>query len=32
MVNTTDEMVTASVDGHRIELSAYETRWVTAQP
>ena len=30
MVNTTDETVSASVDGQRIELSAYETRWVTA--
>ena len=30
MVNTTDETVSASVDGQPIELSAYETRWVTA--
>lgn len=30
IVNTTDETVSASVDGQRIELSAYETRWVPA--
>ena len=32
IVNTTQEMISASVDGRWIELSAYETRWVTAQP
>ncbi|HME77077.1 MAG TPA: xylan 1,4-beta-xylosidase, partial [Mycobacterium sp.] len=32
IVNTTDERISASVDGRRIELSAYETQWVTAQP
>ena len=32
IVNTTDKRISASVDGRRIELSAYETQWVTAQP
>jgi hypothetical protein len=30
MVNTTDKTISASVDGRRMELSAHETRWVTA--
>jgi len=30
IVNTTDEVISASIDGRRIELSAYETRWITA--
>ena len=30
IVNTTDKRISASVDGRRIELSAYETQWVTA--
>jgi hypothetical protein len=30
IVNTTDETISASVDGRQIELSAYETRWITA--
>jgi hypothetical protein len=30
VVNTTDEGVAATVDGHRIALAPYETRWFTA--
>jgi len=32
IVNTTDKTISASVDGRHIELSAYQTRWVMAQP
>ncbi len=32
IVNTTDKRISASVDGRQMEWSAYQTRWVTAQP
>ncbi|QRY48441.1 xylan 1,4-beta-xylosidase [Mycolicibacterium boenickei] len=32
IVNTTDKKVRSVVDGRQIEFSAYETRWITAQP
>lgn len=32
MVNTTDKAVSASIKGRRIELSPYQTRWVTPSP
>lgn len=32
IVNVTDRAISATVEGRPIEWSAYETRWITAQP
>lgn len=32
IVNTTDRMISAAVNGRRIELSGYGTQWMTAPP
>ena len=32
IVNTTDSAISAPVDGRTVQFSAYETRWITAQP
>jgi len=32
VVNTTDRTISAAVNGRRIELSGYETRWIASRP